>query len=83
MTPRIATITNSTPMDNEIKHKSDAPNPQNNNSRELSDHLAQCSGLKMPYFRVFPCFYGRVWGLLLSGYGQLISTCVGDHRMRY
>ena len=39
------------------KHKSDVLNPQNSICRELSEHLAQCSGLKMPYFRIYLFFY--------------------------
>ena len=39
------------------KHKSDVLNPHNSNCRELSEHLAQCSCLEMPYFRIYPFFY--------------------------
>ena len=39
------------------KHKSDVLNPQNSKCRKLSEHLNKCSGLVMPYFRIFPFFY--------------------------
>ena len=39
------------------KHKSDVINPHNSNCRELSEHLNRCSGLVMPFFKIYPFFY--------------------------
>ena len=39
------------------KHKSDVIKPHNSKCRKLSEHLNKCSGLVMPFFRIYPIFY--------------------------
>ena len=38
-------------------HKSNAKHPENSNCKTLSFHLKRCTGLKEPYFRMYPIFF--------------------------